>query len=150
MPFDPTRLRYHKEGDLVSADEWNLVMDLLKREVHGDHVISDNLGWYILTPPGGGGGGVAIAGFAMVTSRFGTDLPYRYTCSSAVMNINGDWTEAVAPTVFNNCFNVEEQGHGGHFVAPLTVEDVVLVYDAPAAVPIDAHVIHRAHYRGTF
>ena len=53
MPVDPRLLQRKREGDPVSATEWNLLVDLLQREVRGPNVIADATGWTVLPAYGG-------------------------------------------------------------------------------------------------
>lgn len=141
-----------KPGDKITAKEWNAVVRAAKRTISGAGVIADMDNVVILSGRGGGGGGGSLSGgFAKIVSRGGVEPPYRYTCSSVVMDVDGAWTASTDPVTYQNCFNLEEQGHGGQWVAPLIEDDVVMIFPAPTdGETIDAWVIARAHYRGTY
>jgi hypothetical protein len=144
-------LKRKKEGDPITVDDWNEIVSRCNREVRGSNVIADKSGWIVVDRPGGaGGGGTIDAGFAIVLSKSRDAPPFRYTCQQAEMDTDGIWTAVVDGAVYTNCFNIEEQGHGGEFQAALLVDDVVLIFDAPGAGSGNAYVIARAHYRGTF
>ena len=97
----------------------------------------------------GSSGGTATAAFAMITSKAGTQPPYRYAAEQATMNADGSWSHMSGGQSYNNVFNIEEQGHGGQWVNPLYTGDVVLICAAPDPT-VDAFVCTRSHYRGTY
>lgn len=47
MSGDVDKLRTVLPGDRPSASQWNLILDLLKREVTGPNVFADSTGWHI-------------------------------------------------------------------------------------------------------
>ena len=106
--------------------------------------------WAVVRLGGGdSAGGVASAAFARITSKSGTEPPYRYAAAQGAMDEDGNWSSVGGGEVYNNVFNLEEQGAGGQWVNPLVVGDVVLIFAAPDPT-VDAFVCTRSHYRGTY
>jgi hypothetical protein len=50
---DINLLKYVKLGDQPSAEQWNMIVDLLKRQVTGAHVTSSADGWQVRARPRG-------------------------------------------------------------------------------------------------
>lgn len=105
--------------------------------------------WAVARLGGGGTGGVASAAFARITSKSGMEPPYRYAAAQGTMDADGNWSTVGGGEVYNNVFNLEEQGAGGQWVNPLVVGDVVLIFAAPDPT-VDAFICTRSHYRGTY
>lgn len=44
---NPRELRHVSPGDRISASQWNIMVDLLRREITGPNVFSDHSGWHL-------------------------------------------------------------------------------------------------------
>lgn len=80
---------------------------------------------------GSGARSAAGAQFAMVVAKVGTEPPYRYTAAEASIDESGNWALISGGTVFENVFNIEEQGEGRSWMSPLRVGDAVVLYSVP-------------------
>lgn len=97
---------------------------------------------------GGGGPGTPIK-FALITSKVGTEPPYKYAAEEAIIDVDGNWSAVGSGGItYDNVFNMEEQGDGGQWVNPLLVGDVVAIVAGPGGE--DVWVCWRSHYRGTY
>ena len=91
MPLHARLLKRKRPGEPVSAADWNAVIEMLKRTVHGPGIIEDHLGWYV---PRRGGGGTAAASWVPVElykwTRWVTGTPFLPTFKYACRQIDVD------------------------------------------------------------
>lgn len=136
-----------KRGDplRIKAKEWN---EIRKRagltDLSVGSVSVSGSGTAQRPPVRGSGGGVGGSfTFALITSVAGTAPPYVYSAEQAEIDSgDGSWAAVSGGAVYNDLYNVEEQGAGGQWVNPLVIGDVILV--------LADNVFMRAHYRGTY
>lgn len=138
-----------RRGDRIRADEWNALVELASgNSFAGPRAMTGGMSTVVRPPPKGDGSSGA-GNFAMVVSKTGTLPPFTYSCEEATMSVTGVWTKVTDGKVYTTCFNYQEQGAGGQWVNPIVVDDVVHIEHAPDQ-SVDAYVISRDHYRGTY
>jgi len=138
-----------RKGDKVTAQDWNDLVELAGRSNIGPLSIVSSLGTLHRFPTKHPASASIAGTYAMITSIAGTVPPYLYAAEEATMDVNGIWTKVTDGKVFTKVYNFEEQGAGGQFVNPLLNGDVVFLRHAPDQ-SVDAYIIDRGHYRGSF
>ena len=159
-----SKLQKARPGDIISAESYNEILRLLRRDIKGPGVSYNPLtGWTIRSARGSSSASSDASGtFVLITDRFGSEVPYRYSateCTFVWVEGEGEVPGAFEwqlveddPEIFsNNILNLEEQGHSGPHYSPLLEGDVVMVF----AIPSDEddaslYACMRKHDRGTF
>lgn len=139
-----------KPGEILTAAKLNEATQ--RGYVRGPGVTKTPSGHVVAG--GQGGGGVVATGmsFAIITSKAGAVPPYLYSATEVEDNGTAaapNWEPKVDGIILAaNLKNIDEQGSGGQWVAPLNVGDVVMFLTAPGTSGV--YYCNRAHYRGTY
>lgn len=101
--LDANLLRPKQPGDPILAEDWNTVIDLLKRDVHGVNVLKDPIGWHVLGAPGtsGPGGFVGVVtshGTPYTVDADGVDVPTDHPLYNRVLTHHAAKVTSFSPT----------------------------------------------------
>ncbi len=144
--IDARLLRPKQSGEPIRAEDWNAIIELLKREVRGPNVIADNLGWLLVDPVAEGGGTSSLAlMFGEVQSASGTTPPYLYALRQVTHSSGYTFGSPYGIDVAE-AYNLAEIGASGTGVAPIPVDDIVMFWQTSSG----GYVFDRHWYRGTY
>lgn len=143
--IDARLLRPKQSGEPIRAEDWNAIIELLKREVRGPNVISDNLGWLLVDPvaEGGSTGNTFGVEFAEVISVAGVAPPYVITVQAVTPTGMDTFSEPSGDDF--DLINESELGPSGSGVHKLAEGDIVSWWQVGGY-----RYCNHSNYRGTY
>lgn len=138
----PQSIREAREGDAISASQWNQLVRASGAETYGEGVIDGPGGTAFI--PGRSGGGNASARWAKITQAEGAAPPFLYSAVEMTSTANGTFAvKAGGLQIDGHLYNLGETVYPG--AGKIPVDRIVLIWPGAGCYLCDVLT-----YRGTF